>query len=461
MESTIADPPKKKKALPFKRTVARSKPLGDAPTDSDRPKEAENDIEFFRRGKDVFPIVLEEVERRVETEKTKSPENHERKRRKVSLDSEDGVSWKKRSFGSVVADAAVGKEKSSVFLDSSDDEGLIIDVKGKGKDIIRTAKTLTPRKAAPRSSTIDLLLDDDSDGDFPAPSSARKSVTAPTPTRSTRSRHNSSPVNIIDDELDIVKTKPKIEEEPDVDLKEIDPPDPFDAWVLKAKELESRNKDVVAQFMITSQLPSTVPLVVRRRLGQGMKLMLDTWVQTQKNNGIDVPDYVAASLFLTWKGKKVYNHSTPCSLGVQVNSRGELAGTDGEGYARGGMHFEVWTEDAHAHYLKDKERERAAKLGFAGDDAFGSDPEKEPTPEPEKKGIKVILKAKEFEPVRCSIHDDTTVAKLIETFRGQRQIEHNQSISIYFDGEKLDEGSLVVEADIDPDDTNQFEVHIK
>jgi len=96
MASTIADPPKKKKALPFKRTVARSKPLGDTPTDSDRPKEAEDDIEFFRRGKDVFPTVLEEVERRVEKEKTKSPQNHERKRRKISLDSEDGASWKKR-----------------------------------------------------------------------------------------------------------------------------------------------------------------------------------------------------------------------------------------------------------------------------------------------------------------------------------------------------------------------------
>jgi len=362
----------------------------------------------------------------------------------------------------VVADSAMEKEKPSVFLDSSDDDGLIIDVKGKGKEIIPPAKTLTPRKPAPRSSTIDSLLDDDSDDDFSAPSSAQKSVTAPTPTRSTRFRHNSSPVNITDDELEIAETtKPKMEEEPDVDLKEIDPPDPFNAWLLKAKELESQNKDVIAQFMITSQLPDTVPLVVKRRLGQGMKLMLDTWVQTQKYNNIDVPDDVAASLFLTWKGKKVYNHSTPCSLGVQVNSRGELAGTDGEGYVRGGMHFEVWTEDTYACYLKEKGRERAVKLGLAGDDEFGSEPEKEPTPEPEKKGIKIILKAKEFEPVKRSIHDDTTVAKLVETFRGQRKIGHSKVISIYFDGEKLDEGSLVVDADIDREDTNQFEVHIR
>jgi hypothetical protein len=136
-------------------------------------------------------------------------------------------------------------------------------------------------------------------------------------------------------------------------------------------------------------------------------------------------------------------------------------GTDGEGYAKGGILLEVWTDDAYAKYLKEKERERKLKLGFVDDDVFGSD-EREPTPEPEKrKGIKVILKAKELEPVKCAIHDDTTIARLVETFRGQREIGPNQSVSIYFDGEKLDENSLVVDADIDPEDTNQLEVHIR
>ena len=81
-----------KKKLPFKRTVAR-KPLGDAPSTE---KEPENDLDFFRRSKEVIPLVLEEVEKSFEREKTSSPQSHERKRKRPSLDKQDdGVSERK------------------------------------------------------------------------------------------------------------------------------------------------------------------------------------------------------------------------------------------------------------------------------------------------------------------------------------------------------------------------------
>jgi hypothetical protein len=87
-------PPKRKKGLPFKRTAVRP-PSASAPANSDQKPE-DNDIDFFRRSKDVFSIVADEAEEKDTKGKLKSPENHERKRRKLSSDSEDGVSWKKR-----------------------------------------------------------------------------------------------------------------------------------------------------------------------------------------------------------------------------------------------------------------------------------------------------------------------------------------------------------------------------
>ncbi|KAK0642008.1 hypothetical protein B0T16DRAFT_359003 [Cercophora newfieldiana] len=463
-----ADPPKKKKQLPFKRTVAR-KPVDNSPADSNRSKpkdeNEESNIEFFRRQKDVFPVVIGEVKERATKEKSKLPDHHDRKRRKVSPESDDDTSWKKRSFGAVVEDTAARKEdkrERPIVLDDSDDD-LIMDVKGKGKEIYRPSKTPTPKKPIPRPTKATFVFEDDDDDFYSAPSS-RKPAAASTPTRSTRSGANNANVEISDDEPGLFETKPKIEEEPDADLEEIDTPDPYNEWVRRAEQqqLDAQDKDFAITFVVTSRLPDTRPLKVKRKIGQGMKVIMDTWVAKQKiSHGIEIPDEVAASLFLTWKGKKVYKHTTPIILGVRVGPDGELLDASGEGYFDGSLHLEVWTDEAYAEYLKKKEKERKLKLGLVDDDIFGSD-DKEPTPEAQKKkGIKVILKAKELEPVKCAVHDNTKVSRLVEVFRGERQIDPSQGVHIYFDGEKLDEESLVVDADIDPEETNQLEVHIR
>jgi Ubiquitin-2 like Rad60 SUMO-like len=214
---------------------------------------------------------------------------------------------------------------------------------------------------------------------------------------------------------------------------------------------------------VSSQIEGTMPMMARRKLKQGMKVVLDTWTAQQRNKAnIDIPEDVANSLFLTWKGNKIYSHSTAASLGVRVGPHGELEGNIGEGYQRGGLHLEVWTEEAYAYYLKRRDEEMALRLGIIDDDLPGSNFEKEPSPVPEKrKGIRVILKAKELEPLKTKVYDDTMVGTLINVFRTQRGVSADQAVSIFFDGERLDEDSLVKDADIDPEETTQLEVHIK
>jgi len=198
-------------------------------------------------------------------------------------------------------------------------------------------------------------------------------------------------------------------------------------------------------------------------MGQELGLILDTWISTQiYKYEVEIAPDMIPSLFLTWKGKKVYKATTPISLGVQLDANRRLICPDNEGYVQDSLHLEVWTDEAYAERLKQKEHERKLRLGLADTADDASDEERPPTHEAEKKkGIKVILKAKELEPVKVTIHEDTTVEQLVVEFRTKRDIGPGQSVSIYFDGEKLDEGSLVADADVDPDETNQFEVHVK
>lgn len=82
-------------------------------------------------------------------------------------------------------------------------------------------------------------------------------------------------------------------------------------------------------------------------------------------------------------------------------------------------------------------------------------------PPPKKKGIRIVLKAKEHEALKLTTREETDVEMLIEAFRTQRNIGPEWSVAIYFDGERLEEDALVSEIDIDPDDVNQMEVHVK
>ncbi|KAK4445651.1 ubiquitin-2 like Rad60 SUMO-like-domain-containing protein [Podospora aff. communis PSN243] len=510
------NPPKRKKGLPFKRTAVRP-PSASAPAISDQKPE-ENDIDFFRRSNDVFSLAADEEEEKDTKVQLKSPENHNRKRRKFSSDSEDGVSWKKTSFGSdddfPKKEKGKGKAKSfsldesdddflakgkgkgraKCSLDESDDD-LIMDVKGKGKEIYSPAKTITPKKATSR--TAKGKTDDEND-DFYSPP-GRRAAASPIRTRSSRlgakpstdsdndepglrkvkSRFDDSdedkswsfdtkkPISLLDsddDDLEITKTKPEPEDDSDVELQEIAASDRYNEWVRKAEQLESQNQDVIITFLVASPLENAKPIRVKRKMGQELGLILETWISMQMHKfNLNIDRDVIPSLFLTWKGKKVYKYTTPVSLGVQVDADGKLISTDNEGYQQNALYLEVWSEERYEEHLKQKEQERNLRLGLVGASQDVSGDEGAPlTPEPVKrKEIKVILKAKEFEPVKLTIYDDTTVDQLVTAFRKKRNIAPSHSILIYFDGEHLDDGSLVVDADIDADDTNQFEVHVR
>ncbi|KAK3943268.1 ubiquitin-2 like Rad60 SUMO-like-domain-containing protein [Diplogelasinospora grovesii] len=471
-EAAIAPlPTQRTRPLPFKRTTARRRSpqptagaqLGEG--DINKTEKDDNALDFFRR-KDVFSQVIQESELRLKERKEKEEVRLSTepapavKRRKVSRE-EDGKGLAlKRSSSPTLLDEPIKVKKSSTPapLDLDDDD-VKKDVKGKGKEIIRSPKkerfsrgTLQSKTAV--SSKIynpPIVQLDDSEDDM-------NDVRTFSSQRS-RQKREESPIEIVKDE-EAVKVDDSDEEKSKLqEVQEVD------EWVIKARELAKKNQEVVINILLTSAIPDTAPLMVKRKLSQTMELVLRTWVDLQKTRHFHITDEEASKLFLTWKGNKIYPTTTPASLGVGVDSEGEMKNPGGAGYRKGGLHLEIWTEELFLEHQKAQERERALQLGLV-DDAdlleFETGQGEQIQPQKKKrKGIKVILKAKALEPLPITVKEDTVVATMIEAFRRQRHLQPDQQVAIWFDGERLDDDSLVTDADIDPDDTNQLEVHIK
>lgn len=461
---TVATP--KRRALPFKRTVSRREQSSSEPKKPDD----DSDLDLFRHSKEVFPEVLREAE-----EAEEDDQQHDCKRKKLSSSSVEPQLARKRS----------------TTLDESDDD-LIMDVKGKGKEIISARRPSTPAKPAaaratpktpgsrrsPRRSASKNsagspeapVTISESDSDSPKP-------TAPTPSQSKPNRpstpsHQSPPptTTLSSSPIGILAASPgtptTTTNPPGTSPQ---PSDDFSEWVAKARALQalSTHQTIVSVFL-TSRMPGCgAPLLAKRRLHQGVQLLLDVWTNAKRGE-LHIPDDVAAGLFLTWKGHKIYGHSSLASLGVQVDARGELRNSVGEGYYRGGIELEVWTEEEYAKFLVTRGRgERALIFGGEddgdeedddGDDGVGG--ASQPVQE-RKRGIRIALKARDHEPLRMTTREETSVETLIEAFRNQRGIGPEWEVAIYFDGERLEEESLIADIDVDPDEANQLEVHVK
>ncbi|KAK4041388.1 hypothetical protein C8A01DRAFT_14843 [Parachaetomium inaequale] len=475
----------KRKALPFKRTVARKQQSSGEVRQSDD----DNDLDLFRHSKEVFPAVLREAE---EAEEERDQKQQDHKRRKLSSSSPD--------------DSPYSRNRSTAPDESDDD--LIMDVKGKGKEIVRPRRPSTPRGPSsaqiiprtPRSSRgatktpasgrstskntagspgfpVTILDSDDSDSDVKPTASLSQQQQPNNPTTPPQaapskadpsSSSSSSPIEILSNP-------------PNADP---NPPDDFSEWITKARALQAaESQNAIVQVMTTSRLEGcSRPVIAQRRLNQTVQLLLKTWADRTPGLPRDIAAAVAANpgsssssslLFLTWKGNKIYGHSTLASLGVQVDARGNLRNNRGEGYKHEMIHLEVWTDELYADYLANRGKERALKLGVGGDDgeaegedglAAGGDADDEEAPQvvqPRRRGIRIVLKARDHEPLKLTTRDETNVETLIEAFRTQRQIGPEWEVAIWFDGERLDEETLVTDMDIDPDEANQLEVHVK
>ena len=207
--------------------------------------------------------------------------------------------------------------------------------------------------------------------------------------------------------------------------------------------------DPVVEILVTSWIEGTNPLLVRRRLNQRLKEVKLGWCDKQVVNGAPLPPQYRAAIFLTWNGKRLFDASTCKHLGIKMGRDGRFA-SEGEGFDDNGrLHFEAWTEELFAAY------QNAAQLQQEG----GDDQEDiEQTQEPAGR-IRLVLIGKDMEPFRLRVKPTTSVRKMCQAFRQDKDLSDEKEIALYFDGDKLDPDLRVEDSELA--DLDRIEVHIR
>ncbi|KAG8525437.1 uncharacterized protein KY384_009081 [Bacidia gigantensis] len=142
--------------------------------------------------------------------------------------------------------------------------------------------------------------------------------------------------------------------------------------------------DPTLQILITSSIEDTTPLIVSRRLSQRFKEVKLAWVERQK-----LSNDVIGSLFLTWRGKRLFDVTNCKSLGIKVDAEGRVfAKGDVLGDEEGRLHMVAMTPKLFEAYKRAKES-HVTQQEQERDVA----PAAEPSVEAQ---IRIILKAKGF-----------------------------------------------------------------
>ncbi|CAK7205189.1 hypothetical protein SEUCBS139899_007954 [Sporothrix eucalyptigena] len=250
------------------------------------------------------------------------------------------------------------------------------------------------------------------------------------------------------------------------------------------------------RIFITSHFPQEVPpLLAYVRMDQLMRHVKDAYIGHANRNGVDLTDEQAHTVLLTWKGSKIYNSTTGLSLGIKPDAKGRFrdvhgpgsggdinaagAGAGSAGFMSGGLHLEIWTLDLYDAYLEAEDKRRRRNLGEAVEDDMLSDSDQGSGNQSQARGmsqgagdtadatapaaqttrIRLVLKSRDYEKLKITAHNNTTIETLATAFRLQRGIGPDEKVAIMWDGEELDGGMTVGEAEME--DMDSVEVHIR
>lgn len=206
----------------------------------------------------------------------------------------------------------------------------------------------------------------------------------------------------------------------------------------------SNDTDKKVEILITSEIPGTKALLVLRKLTQDLKEVRRFWCARQNFSPAK-----AATVFLTWKGKRVFDVTTCKSLGIDTleDEEDPFDSTHGgDHYYK--VHMEAFTEELFEEH---KRQERAAENADDGDEEDNSE-------EPEKL-IRIILQGPDIAELRIRVRPETVIANIAQAVRTARKIPADKKIHILFDGDRLQPGLVVGDSEID--DMDRLDVLIK
>ncbi|KAM0564370.1 hypothetical protein ACHAPJ_000583 [Fusarium lateritium] len=506
------------KKLPFKPTALRR--AAPKPTQPEEPKDSDDDdLALFRRAKEMAPIMAADRERRLKRHRAAELEAERRRHGAVGdkRSREDSEDVNHDTLGGQDSDVKNVELQSSPIRPSNEtpalDQPLTQDRVGRNRfacpqyDSKSSANspselvTPPPSKRSRLSSSssqkpiLSGQLDIDNDP-FPDASPTRRLGPNPnilTPSRAPKMEKATpkvaEPITIdsdSDSDSGAVTTKPPATQpvkrrSSSIELidrtstkpssKEPTPPPPaeedeFAEYIRKAEQERARQRALLEanstgeqkketiEIMVSSEIPGASALKMRYLFTKSLRIAREAWIKHQWKKGLSLS---ADDVILTWRRKRVYNASTLISLGIRPAGDGRVE-ADGLGSAgftdnRTVVHMEAWTPDLFQEMERNEELRRRRDAGELSDD---EDEDEGPV---EDERFKVVLKGRDMEPFSCTVRPRTTAETIITCFRQQRQIGSDKEVSLWWDGERLEEYIEMEQAEIEDMDT--IEVHIQ
>ncbi|KAJ5946990.1 hypothetical protein N7466_000005 [Penicillium verhagenii] len=198
-------------------------------------------------------------------------------------------------------------------------------------------------------------------------------------------------------------------------------------------------EDPVVQVLITSEIPTTKPLVVHRKMSQSLGEVRSEWCKRQ-----GFTTGTQSSVYLTWKGRRLFDVTTCRSLGIKPKKdTWALLHTDDD-FDRGGKELQI-----HIVAVTDN----PLLLNQPG---YSTEVEPLPTTPPipsnqqneENEPMKLTLRSPGLGDLRIKARPKTLVSKLISTFRDKQNLSADQEVSLIFDGDRLDPSTCLGDHDI-------------
>ncbi|EER24719.1 hypothetical protein D8B26_006905 [Coccidioides posadasii str. Silveira] len=203
--------------------------------------------------------------------------------------------------------------------------------------------------------------------------------------------------------------------------------------------------DPVVHILITSSIENTKPLLVRRRLSQNLGDVRKAWCNKQAFS-----PKLAFSIFLTWKGRRVFDVTTCQSLGIRAPAASDSSFfansfSNDDGILR--IHMEATTQEL----VEMQKRQGYMSLHQAERSSIARE-------EITEQVIRITLRTPSSEDFKLKVRPTSKISDVIKTFRTALEISE-KVVDFHFDGERLNPDSSVRDNDID--DLDCIDVVIK
>lgn len=207
---------------------------------------------------------------------------------------------------------------------------------------------------------------------------------------------------------------------------------------------EVPQKETVVQIFITSDLKNTKPLIVQRKLSQRLKDVRLAWCRRQ-----GFSKEMTATVFLMWKGIKLFDVATCKSLDLQERENDQLfMGDEDEEDEEIKVHMEAVTEE-----ILEAQKRQAQEGSMEDEEEKPADDDDNP------QRVRLTLRSPDLEEFKIIVKPNTQISRIMSTFAKARSIPRDATIHLLFDGEPLNPGTLVKDNDID--DLDSIDVQIK